>query len=426
MTPVFILILYLVLFGLQYVWETFLIILNTAHVKKNRSVIPEFVRNVITPEQYEKSVDYTITKSKFVLISNTASSLFLLAVILSGSLGIIEQWLSSFNIESYTHGVLYILIISLAFRLFELPFSFYAQFVIEEHFGFNKMTKKLFFFDLLKGILISLIIFVPLLYLLFFCMDKAGDFWWIIAFFVFTLIQFILMLVYPAVIAPLFNKFTPLEEGSLRDKINSLAEKLKFKTKGIFMMDGSKRSAHSNAYFTGLGKVKRIVLFDTLIRSLGEEELVTVLGHEIGHEKRRHTLKMLVLSLIGSLLGFWILSLLLTCAPFFQAFGLDGPSYHAVLVLILFCSGPFTFFLTPLGSLLSRKFEYEADRFTIKATGDAEHYKNALLTLYKENLSNLTPHPVYSFYHYSHPTLLERIRAIDAFTETQKGEEAQY
>jgi STE24 endopeptidase len=424
MTPSVILILYLVLFGLQYVWETFLVFLNTAHVKKHRSAVPEFVRGVMTPEQYSKSVDYTLTRSMFAVISNTASSLFLLAIIISGSLGIVERWLSSFNIEPYTHGVLYILIISLAFRLFELPFSFYAQFVIEERFGFNKMTKKLFFMDLGKGLLISLIIFVPLLYLLFFFMDKAGDFWWIIAFFVFTLIQFILMLVYPAVIAPLFNKFTPLEEGSLRDRINSLAEKLRFKTKGIFMMDGSKRSAHSNAYFTGLGKVKRIVLFDTLIRSLGEEELVAILGHEIGHEKRRHTLKMLFLSLVGSLLGFWILSLLINCAPFFQAFGLEGPAYHTVLVLIMFCSGPFTFFLTPLGSLLSRKYEYEADRFTVSATKDAEHYKNALLTLHKENLSNLTPHPLYSFYHYSHPTLLERIRAIDAFTQKEQAGEA--
>jgi STE24 endopeptidase len=188
-------------------------------------------------------------------------------------------------------------------------------------------------------------------------------------------------------------------------------------------MDGSKRSAHSNAYFTGLGKVKRIVLFDTLIRSLGEEELVTILGHEIGHEKRRHTLKMLFLSLVGSLLGFWILSLLLTCTPFFQAFGLEGPAYHTVLVLFWFCSGPFTFFLTPLGSLLSRKYEYEADRFAVSATNDAEHFKNALLTLHRENLSNLTPHPLYSFYHYSHPTLLERIKAIDAFTQKEQAGE---
>ncbi|MBN1699753.1 MAG: M48 family metallopeptidase [Spirochaetales bacterium] len=419
MTAGFILILYLVLFGLQYIWETALLLLNMNHVRKHSTSVPGFVDAIVTPEEYRKSVDYTLTRSRFALFSETASSGFLLAIIISGSLGVVETWLKGLHIEPYTHGVLFIIIVALAFRLFGLPFSLYGQFVIEERFGFNRMTKKLFFLDMLKGLFVSLVIFVPLIYLLFFFMDRAGDFWWIAAFAAFTIIQFVLTLIYPAVIAPLFNKFTPLPEGRLRDRIFELAEKLDFRTSGIFMMDGSKRSAHSNAYFTGMGKVKRIVLFDTLIESMGEDELLSVLGHEIGHEKLRHTIKTLFLSLAGSLLGFWIISLLLNFAPFFQAFGLEGPSYHTVLVLLIFCSGPFTFFLTPLGSLLSRKYEYEADRFAVNATGNPGPFKNALLTLHRENLSNLTPHPLYSFYHYSHPTLLERIRAIDAFAEKE-------
>lgn len=414
MEPRIILSVYIILFALEYLWERVLGIMNIRHVNRKSEEIPSFVSGIITQEEYKKSITYTLHKEKFGIFISTASSVFLLLLILTGFLGFIDTVISTFGLDRYTHGIVYILVIALIFRLFALPFSLFVQFHIEERFGFNKMTLGLFFIDLLKGLILSCILFVPLLYLLFFFMDRAGSFWWLYAFGIFTLFQLFLMIIYPTVIAPLFNKFIPLEEGTLRDRIFALAEKLGFRTKGIFIMDGSKRSKHSNAYFTGIGRTKRIVLYDTLIQTLDEDELISVLAHEIGHEKKQHTKKILVFSLIGSVIGFFVLSLLLQFPPFFKAFGFAGPSYHAVLILLMFCSGPFTFFLKPLFSVLSRKYEYEADRFAVTSTGDTDSMKNALISLHKDNLSNLTPHPLYSFYHYSHPTLAERIKAIDS------------
>jgi len=409
-----ILLLYLVFFIIQYVWERFLEIKNIRYVKSQDKSPPSFIAGSVSSEEYKNSIDYTLTKQRFSIFSSTASSIFLLLLILSGFLGYIDSLVAEIHLHRYTTGVLYLVIIVLIFRLFSLPFSLFDQFNIEERFGFNKMKLGLFFLDLIKGLILSFLLLIPLSYLLFFFMDKAGSLWWIYAFGVFTLVQFFIMLIYPTFIAPIFNKFTPLEEGPLRDRIFALADKLGFRTKGIFVMNGSKRSKHSNAYFTGIGKTKRIVLYDTLIQSMSEDELIAVLAHEIGHEKKQHTKKIFTISLIGSVAGFFILSLLLQYPPFFNAFGFKDPSYHAVLVLLMFCSGPFTFFLTPLFSLLSRKYEYEADNFAVKSIGDGENMKSALISIYKENLSNLTPHPLYSFYHYAHPTLAERIKAIDA------------
>jgi len=220
------------------------------------------------------------------------------------------------------------------------------------------------------------------------------------------------MYVYPVWIAPLFNKFTPLAEGALRDTIFAVAEKVGFKTSGIFVMDGSKRSSHGNAYFTGFGKNKRIVLFDTLIENLGDAGTVAVLAHEMGHQKKNHIKKLLCLSLLIMLVGFWILSLLINYLPFFEAFGFKQTSYHGALIIFSFAAAPVTYFLSPLISVLSRRFEYQADRFAVAATGNGTDLTEALLALSKKNLSNLTPHPWFSFFHYSHPTLHERLRAI--------------
>ena len=414
-----ILTLYLILFTAQFLWETLLSILNQGNVLKHRNSPPAFASQVMDRETYTKSVQYTLTRSRFGLISATASSLFLIALILTGSLGKLEALIASLSLGLYTRGVLFFFTISLLFSLFSLPFSLYSQFVIEERFGFNRMTLGLFFLDALKGTIISVILFTPLLYGLFWFMDKAGFLWWIYAFAAFALFQVFMLILYPTVIAPLFNKFSPLEEGSLRDRILELAKKLNFRTKGIFVMDGSKRSKHSNAYFTGLGKTKRVVLFDTLIQTMEEEQLTGVLAHEIGHEKRNHVKKHLALSLAATLIGFWVLSLLLPYAPFFQAFGFSAPSYHAAVVLLGFCAGPFTFLLKPLMALWSRKHEYEADRFAVDATGTARGLKGALLRLSAKNLSNLTPHPWFSFYHYSHPTLAERMSALESYEQSR-------
>jgi STE24 endopeptidase len=226
-------------------------------------------------------------------------------------------------------------------------------------------------------------------------------------------------LLYPLVIAPLFNRFTPLAEGRLRDRILDLARRLAFRTKGIFVMDASRRSRHGNAYFTGLGPVKRVVLFDTLVSTMSEEEILAVLAHEIGHERRHHVQKSLALSIALGFAGFWVLSLLVPWTPLYEAFGFGKASSHAIPVVLAIAAGPFTFPFRPLASLWSRRHEYEADRFAVDGTGGAQGMVGALLRLSKDNLINLTPHPWYSFYHYSHPTTAERVAALEAYARTK-------
>jgi len=232
----------------------------------------------------------------------------------------------------------------------------------------------------------------------------------------FLLFQLVLSVIYPLLIAPIFNKFTALEDMDLKKSLNLLAEKLSFKTTGIFVMDGSRRSAHSNAYFTGVGKSKRIVLYDTLISILNPSQISGVLAHEIGHYKKHHLLKGLILSFVMITLGFYAVNLLMNYLPLFEAFGFTRVSYHGILVILGFASGPFTFFITPLFTMWSRKHEYEADAFAATNTEYGNDLKEGLIIMSKENLSNLTPHPLYSFYHYSHPTVAERIKAIDKLT----------
>ncbi len=228
-------------------------------------------------------------------------------------------------------------------------------------------------------------------------------------------------LLYPLVVAPLFNKFTPLPEGTLRDRILALADRLAFRTKGIFVMDASRRSRHGNAYFTGLGPVKRIVLFDTLVSTMSEDEVLAVLAHEIGHERRHHVRKMLALSIVLGLAGFWLLSLVVPWAALYRAFGFEGASSHAILVVLALASGPVTFAFRPLFSLWSRRHEREADHFAVDATGGAGAMVSALVRLTNDNLSNLTPHPWYSFYHYSHPTVAERVASLEAYAKTRNA-----
>ena len=292
-------------------------------------------------------------------------------------------------------------------------FSIYSQFKIEEQFGFNKMTIGLFIKDQIKSLVLSGIILSILLLGIFWFMDTAGAYWWIIASTGFIIFQLVLSIIYPLLIAPIFNKFAPLEEDDLKHLLKTLADKLKFKTTGIFVMDGSRRSGHSNAYFTGVGKAKRIVLYDTLVSILSNNQIAAVLAHEIGHYKKHHLIKGLALSFFVTTLVFFVVNFFLNFLPIYEAFGFSRISYHGIFVILSFAAGPFTFFLTPLFTMWSRKHEYEADAFAANNTNYGEDLKEGLIIMSKENLSNLTPHPLYSFYHYSHPTVGERIRALD-------------
>ncbi len=412
MKPQAILILFLSLFFLELIWEQFLLWLNLRHARSCKDNPPELAVEIWGRQDYQRAVDYSRSKTYLAVISSLVGSGLVLLLVSSGWLGTLESWVSSLAVGTILQGILYVYLISLIFGVVSLPTTIYAQFVIEARYGFNRMTWKLFILDGLKSLLVSLVLMTPLLALLF-VLIRAGTLWWLWGFILFTAFQLVMIVLYPKVIAPLFNKFTPLEEGSLKEKVQALADHLGFKTRGIFVMDGSKRSRHSNAYFSGLGRVKRIVLFDTLIRSLEEDQVAGVLAHEIGHEKLGHILKRLALSVSSGLLGFWLVSLLLNYSPFFEAFNFSGPSPQAVLVLVMFVSGPFTFYLKPLFSWWSRRHEYQADHFVKSRTRYGKAFQTALKRLSKDNLSNPVPHPLYSFYHYSHPTTLERIRALN-------------
>jgi STE24 endopeptidase len=417
MTITTILIVYCSVFLLDLVVDTMLSIVNLGHTARQTGNVPPPLQAHTTVENHDRAISYTLVRGRFGLVESIVSSAIVFVLLVGGVLGGIERLAAAAVPWTYVRGIVFILIVSLIFRVAGLPFSLYGQFRIEARFGFNRMTVPMYFADLAKGLLVSLVISVPLLFGLFWLIDALGAIWWIVAFAAFVLVDLALTIVFPLLIAPLFNKFTPLPEGSLREKIGALADRLGFRTNGIFVMDGSKRSKHSNAYFTGLGKAKRIVLFDTLVETLSEDEILGVLAHEIGHEKKRHVLRSLGLGLAMAFAGFWLLGMFLDFRPIYAAFGFDGPSSHAALVLLAFCSGPFTFFITPLFSALSRVHEYEADRYSVDACGGSAPLAQALIRLSKENLSNPSPHPLYSFFYYSHPVLTERIRAMEAYEQ---------
>jgi STE24 endopeptidase len=311
--------------------------------------------------------------------------------------------------------VLFCLGVGVIFSLASLPSDLYSTFGIESRFGFNKTTLSLYFLDKLKGLILGIMIGGPFLYVVLWLMQATGEYWWIWAFVFIAMFQLLMIIIFPTFIAPWFNKFEPLPSGELRDRIMALAKQIGFKASGIFVMDGSKRSAHSNAYFTGIGKAKRIVLFDTLIEQMTIDQGLAVLAHEMGHYKMKHIRRMMLVQSVILFVGLYFLGRLVNYEPVFTAFGLQ-PSNHAALVLFSLISGPFTFYLGPLVNLLSRKHEYEADRFAAITLGNGKPMEEALINLTVKNLSNLTPHPWYSAYHYSHPTPTERIGAIRQIT----------
>jgi STE24 endopeptidase len=412
MTSQTFLAIFLSLFVLHFLIERILSFLNVQHVLKNGSTIPDVVKDVISEENYEKSIEYTLTNARFGHISSFISFGITLAILSSGILSFIYSKLESFGLRELHLGVGFMFVLILMSALLQLPLEVYETFQIEAKFGFNKTTVKTFITDKLKGLLLLLLIGCPFFYALLAFVSYTGSHWWIWAAAFVIGFQLLMMILFPVFIAPMFNKFSPLEEGELKSKLAQLAEKCRFATRGIFLMDGSKRSTHSNAYFTGLGKARRIVLFDTLVQQMNISELVAVLAHEIGHFKKKHIIKTLVISSLFTFLGFYVLSLLIDWAPMYQAFGISKPSIPMGIVLFSFIAGAFTFWLAPFMNALSRKHEYEADAYAAEQTGEPKSLESGLLKLFEKNLANLTPHPAYSSYHYSHPTLIERISAL--------------
>ena len=410
--------LFLTFYFLELIVELSLNEVNIAYVRRHWSAraIPGIFHNRIPAEDYEKSVAYTLAKNRFQRWTEIYGCVVTLFVLFGGVLPFLDRLSqnvgSVYPTSTLAVGIIFCFGTSLFVSILALPTELYSTFVLEERFGFNKLTFKLYLSDKMKGLILGIALGLPFLFGVLWLMQASGRYWWVWAFFFVFGFQVVMIVIYPAFIAPLFNKFQPLETGELREQISALTQKVGLKTSGIYTMDGSKRSAHSNAYFTGIGKAKRIVLFDTLLKQLTGKQLLAVLAHEMGHCKMKHIRRMLLVSGVSLLLGLYLLSWLIDFAPMFTAFGLEGPSTHGALVLFAFMAGPFTFYLSPLFNHISRKHEFEADRFAAQTSTDGTAMEEALIQLTVQNLSNLTPHPWYSAYHYSHPTTSERVEAL--------------
>ena len=386
--------------------------LNLRHVRARAGEVPEAFKGVVDEATYKKSVEYTLAKGKLDYIELTHHAAVLLIVLFSGVLpwgfNFFRQWLG----ESAWAMAAFLFATGLALSLPDLPLDWYAQFRLEQRFGFNTTSQKLWWLDRLKGLLLGIVLGYPLLVLILKLVEWSGRWWWLWAWGALLGFQLLMMVLAPVLILPLFNKFTPLPEGSLRERLLKLAERTAFRAKSVQIMDGSKRSRHSNAFFTGFGGFRKIVLFDTLVEQLAEPELEAVLAHEIGHFKKKHIPKTLALSAIGSLVGFYLVSLLAQQEWFYRAFGFEPGNIAPALLLFGLLSGVVTFWFSPVAHWWSRRHEYEADAFAAQVMNEAKSLIGALRKLNEKNLSNLTPHPVYSGFYYSHPTLLEREGAL--------------
>jgi STE24 endopeptidase len=393
--------------------EVWLDLLNRRRVLESAGDVPEAYREFIDEATYDKSVSYTLAKNRLSVIEALYSAGVLAVVLFSGVL----PWAWQAGVELLGAGVwgqaLVLFAIFTLLSLPTLPFEWYHQFRLEERFGFNKSTLRLWLTDKLKGVLIGAALGIPALALLVWLVGLS-DWWWLWAFACFLVIQLVLVVLYPMFILPLFNKFEELPDGPLRERLMALGDRTGFRARTILVMDGSRRSAHSNAYFTGFGRFRRIVLYDTLIEQMQERQLESVLAHEIGHYKLGHIPKLLLLSAASLLVSFMALGWLQQSGWFVEAFGFAPDGLIGPVVLLFgLLAGLVSFWITPLANALSRKHEYEADAFARRALdGDPQPLVRALRVLSEKNLSNLTPHPVYSAFHYSHPTLLERESAL--------------
>jgi STE24 endopeptidase len=385
------------------------------HVAAHRDQVPAAFAATVSADSHRKAADYTLAKGRLGLLATAFGAAVLLGWTLLGGL----DWLNQRLLDALGGGMLQQLALLAAFvligGLITLPLGWYATFRIEERFGFNKMTMSLWLGDLVKGTLVGALIGLPIAALVLWLMGAAGPTWWLWAWGVWMAFNLLALVLYPTLIAPLFNKFEPLSDETLKARVNALMQRCGFAAKGLFVMDGSKRSAHANAYFTGFGAAKRVVFFDTLLKQLNPDEIDAVLAHELGHYKRRHILKRIVLMFALSLAGFALLGWVSSQAWFFSGLGvtpsMDTPNDALALLLFMMVVPLFTFFLSPLMAQLSRQHEFEADAYAVAHTSGPD-LASALLKLYKDNASTLTPDPLYARFYYSHPPASERLSRL--------------
>ena len=392
--------------------ELWLASLNRRHVLAHAGEMPIAFHGIIDEPTYKKSIAYTLAKVRLGNFEDACDTAVLLVVLFSGVLPWVFQFFPRGLGQSAWTMAAFLFAAGLAMSLPGLPFGWFSQFRLEEKFGFNTMTQKIWWADLLKGLLLALVLGYPLLVLILKIVQWTRTWWWLWAWGAMLAFQLLMSVLAPVLILPLFNKFTPLPEGGLRHRLLELARRTQFRAQSIQLMDGSKRSRHSNAFFTGFGRFRKIVLFDTLVQQLTGPELEAVLAHEIGHFKKKHIPKMLAFSAAGSLAGFYLISVLARQEWFYRVFGFEPGNVAPALLLFGLLAGTVTFWFSPLIHWWSRRYEYQADTFAARVMSGTQSLIGALRKLNEKNLSNLTPHPCYSGFYYSHPTLLEREQAL--------------
>ena len=388
------------------------IVSNWLNLKALSPKLPDEFKEVYDKDTYATSQEYTRVNTKFGFITGTFDLILLLLFWFAGGFNWLDQWARAFDFGVIGTGLIFIGALSIGKMVLSLPFGIYSTFVIEERFGFNKTTVKTYITDMLKGLLLSALIGAPLLAGIIAFFEYGGTWAWAYAWLAVTLFSLAIQYIAPTWIMPLFNTFEPLEDGELRKAIESYADKVDFPLQGIYVMDGSKRSAKSNAFFTGFGKNKRIALFDTLIKNHTTEELVAVLAHEIGHFKKKHIVKNMGVSILHTAVMFGLLSFFLQVPALFDAFFMEEMSVYTGLLFFGLLYSPVETILGIFMQVTSRKYEYEADEYAAKTISEPEEMVDVLKKLSKDNLSNLTPHPFYVFLNYSHPPVLKRIERI--------------
>jgi STE24 endopeptidase len=390
---------------------------HIAHIQSHRNRVPEAFSETITLEAHQKAADYSAAKTRLMILEGIAQAVLLVLLTVGGGLQAIDTaWRGAMPDHEILRGALVILTALILSSLVDFPFSYYKTFVIDERFGFNKMTPKMFFMDIIKHTFVGLLLGAPILFAALFLMQGAGNYWWAYLWIVWSVFNLLMLAIYPTFIAPLFNKFSPLNNEPLKARIEALLEKCGFRSQGLFVMDGSTRSSHGNAYFTGFGASKRVVFFDTLLERLDADEIEAVLAHELGHFKHRHVIKRIALMFFVSFVGLALLGWLKQQDWFYAGLGIAEPSNYMALLLFLLVSPVFLFLLRPLLASYSRKNEFEADEYAAR-NADAHYLIEALVKLYRDNASTLTPDPLHSAFYDSHPPASIRINKLAAFAK---------
>lgn len=406
------LIVFLIFFAITALCRWLLTRINIRHLQRHGHEIPEVFRDEIDGATLAKITNYTIESSRFGAFETLCDDILILLALLSGFLPWLLSRILLWNLPFVLSGLLFLGVIVILSGLTGIPFTLYNTFVIEKRHGFCTITFKLWLTDLLKGFLVSACLMALLLGSFLSLIHYAPKTWWFWIWLLFALFQLLMLWLYPVLIAPLFNRYEPVKDESLNDAIVAMMSSVGLKTEGVYQVDEGKRTRHTNAYFTGLGKTKRIVLFDTLLASHAPDEILSVLAHEIGHWKKKHILKQLAFMEIASLLGFYLVFKLIDWPLMYETFGFYDVIPYVGLLLLSVLSGPLFFFLSPVGAMTARKFEREADDYAFGLTGSNKPFTDALKRLAKDNLANLHPHPLYAWFYYSHPPLTERIARL--------------